>query len=82
MKISIKEGKQRFFIPIPIFVVLNSLSLRLLKKQKGSYGVDFSDVTPRQIRNIRRCIRRMKRIHKDWYLVDLVDGSTTVKIKM
>ena len=86
MKITIKEGKKKLIIPIPNWLLFSSLSARILKINLKSEGDDGDpirlDLTPRQMRKIRKCIRKMKKIHKDWYLVDMLDGEDTVKIRM
>ncbi|MBR3876030.1 MAG: hypothetical protein IKJ25_04555 [Clostridia bacterium] len=56
--------------------------MRVLKHLPGTDSLDFEKVTPKQMREIRRCIRRMKKIHKGWCLVDVLNGDTSVKIKI
>ncbi len=82
MKISIRDEGKKFVIPIPTSLIFSSLALRVLKNAPGTKGVDLSGLKPKHMRQIRRCIRRMKKIHKGWCLVDVLDGNTYVKIKM
>ena len=83
MRISIKEGKKSFFITIPNLLIINSISFRLIKKAPGAHGLDLSSVSHGQIREIRRCIRRMRRIHKRWCFVDAHDSDgSDVKIRL
>ena len=82
MRISIRDEGKRFFFPVPNSLIFSSLALRVLKRTPGTDRLDFEKVTPKQMREIRRCIRRMKKIHKGWCIVDVLDGDTSVKIKI
>ena len=86
MRITIKEGKKKLFIPLPNRLVFSSLSVWMLRHGVGSseeYDKKTSlNITSRQMRRIRKCVRKMKKIHKGWCLVDVVDGEDIVKIKM
>ena len=82
MKISIRDEGKKFVIPIPTSLIFSSLALCVLKNAPGTKGVDLSGLKPKHMRQIRRCIRRMKKIHKGWCLVDILDGDTSVKIKI
>ncbi len=81
MKIEIQdEGKKYLFI-IPNCLLFSPLIIRALKYAPGMKSIDFKGLTPKKMRKIRRCIRKMKKIHKSWYLVE-VEGENSVKIKM
>lgn len=83
MKISIKDEGKKFFIPFPTSLIFSSFSLWILKKGTLDVrGIDFSKLSPEAMRNIRRTIRRMRKIHKNLYLVEVEDGNSTVKIKL
>lgn len=82
MRISVRDGGKSLFFPIPNSLIFSSFALRVLKHAPGTDSLDFGKVTPKQMREIRRCIRRMKKVHKGWCLVDVLDGDTSVKIKM
>ncbi len=82
MKISVCDEGKRFFFPVPNLLIFSSLALSLLKHAPGTDSINFEKLTPKQMREIRRCIRRMKKIHTEWCLVDIIDGDTYVKIKM
>lgn len=81
MKINIKEGKKRFALAFPNFIVFSRLSSSILKKSSSDVGAELN-ISSKSMRNIRKCIKRMKKIHKNWYIVDVCDGDTSVKIKM
>ena len=86
MKIIIKEGKKNIFIPLPNWLLFSSLSAWIMRRASLSKEEEGQSVrlniSSRQMRKIRKCIRRMKKIHKDWCLVDLADGEDVVRIKM
>ena len=83
MKIHIRDGKKRFVLALPNFLLLNAFSSWILKKSSEKYGGTSLNISPKSMREIRRCIRKMRKTHKDWSLVDALnsDGST-VNIKL
>ena len=76
----VTEGK-RIFLPIPITWAFGRIGLKYLKKHDDTDS--FKNVTPKAMRKIRRTIRRMRRKHKTWNLVE-VDSSdgTSVRIRL
>lgn len=87
MKITVKKAeKQRFSLSIPNWLLLNPLSAWILKcgiRIKSDEGRTVRlNITPKQMRNIRRCIKEMKGLHNDWCLVDIVDGEDSLKVRM
>lgn len=69
------------FIWIPNFLVLNNTALNIAKKQKG--GQYIPDIPKDLMPKLRKVIRKIKKVHKNWVLVDVssADGSS-VQIKM
>ena len=83
MRISIKEDGKKFVIPLPTSLIFSSFNIWILKRNKsGIKDVDFSKLSPKAMRKIRRTIRQMRKIHKNLYFVEVEDGNTTVKIKL
>lgn len=81
MKISLKTEGKKFFILLPNWLFLNSFALKIAKRAPGGVGVP--DIPPKAIRKLRKTLRQMRRIHKKWSLVDVVDHEgTTVNIKL
>lgn len=74
MRISIKNMGKGFSIPIPSFILISSLGIKFLKSRYCRYynniGIDFSCIDAKVMRKMLKCIRKMKRIHKNWYLVE------------
>lgn len=81
MVIRIKSEGKRIFLPIPIMWTFSRIGLHFMKKldKEGS----FDGLKPKHLRSIRRAIRRMRKKHKKWNLVevDCADG-TFVRIKL
>jgi hypothetical protein len=81
MTIKIKTDGKKIFIPIPVTWAFGRIGLNYLKKhdEDGS----FSNVTPKTMKNIRKTIRKMKRIHKKWNLVEVESNDgTSVRIRL
>ncbi|MBQ8433238.1 MAG: hypothetical protein IJX23_00320 [Clostridia bacterium] len=74
------KGKD-MVIRIPNFLVLNNTALNFAKKQKG--GQYIPDIPKDLMPKLRKVIRQVKKIHKNWVLVDVAsaDGSS-VQIKL
>lgn len=85
MKISIiEQGKKRSFA-IPNFLLLNGLALNKLNSitKNSNVELDIPTIPPSLVRKLRKTIRQMRKIHKDWFLVDACsnDGSCiTIKL--
>lgn len=83
MKISIKKEGKKFLIPIPTSLIFSSFSLWILKHSTSAViDAGFSKLSPKAMRNIRRTIRKMRKIHKNLYFVEVEDGDSTVKIRL
>ena len=81
MKIKIMSERHNIHFAFPNWLFLNRASLSFLKKN-DSEGM-WKNVKPSHIRNIRRTIRRMRKTHKGWYLVEVESADGTgVKIKL
>ena len=81
MRISIKEGKRRFTLAFPNFLLFSRFTSWILRKSSSDAGAELI-VSPKSMRDIRKCIKNMKKVHENWYIVDVCDGDTSVKIKM
>ena len=81
MKIKIKTEKLNLFFAVPTVLVFSDIGL-LFMKICDKYG-DFKGVTFKDMRNIRKTIRRIRKKHKNWNLVevDSTDG-TCVRVKL
>lgn len=80
MKIIINTENKRFFLCFPNCIFLNSVAYRIAKKSPS--GDTLPDIPPKALKKFRKTIKQMHRIHKNWYIVDVCDGDTSVKIKM
>lgn len=74
------KGKD-MVIRIPNFLLLNNTALNVAKKQKG--GQYIPDIPKDLMPKLRKVICQVKKIHKNWVLVDVAsaDGSS-VQIKL
>ena len=74
-------NKKNMFIWIPNFLVLNSTALKIAKKQPG--GKHIPDIPKEFLPKLRKAIRQVKKIHKNWVLVDVesADGEK-VQVKL
>ena len=81
MIIRIKTEGKKIFLPIPSSWAFSRMGLHFLKKNDDDG--DFANITPKQMRNIRKTIRKMRKKHKNWNIVE-VDSSdgTYVRIKL
>lgn len=81
MIIRIKAEGKKIFLPIPSDWVFSRVGLHFLKKNDNDG--DFANLSPKHMRNIRKTIRKMRKKHKKWNLVE-VDSSdgTYVRIKL
>ena len=81
MVIKIKTRGKKIFLPIPTMWAFSGVGLYFLKK----FDTDntFSGLKAKDMRKIRKTIRRMRRKHKKWNIVeaDCTDG-TYVRIKL
>lgn len=81
MKIKIKTEKLNLFFAVPTFLVFSDIGLLFMKicDKDG----DFKRVTFKDMRNIRKTIRRMRKKYTNWNLVevDSTDG-TCVRVKL
>ena len=79
MKIRIKSQEKNFTIALPTAWVFSRVGLHFLKKQDEEG--DFSGLTPRSMRKIRKTIRKLKKKHKSWNLVE-VDSSDGTYVRI
>lgn len=81
MVIKIKSENKKLFIPIPALWAFSGIGLRFLKKYDTS-GT-FNRLKAKDMRKIRKTIRRMRRKHKKWNLVEVeTPGGAYVKIRL
>ena len=83
MKINIKKEKSRFCIRIPNILIFSRFGASFVKFEISKKGgkPHRIRVYPECMKNIRRCIKEMRKIHSDWCLLEAVDtDGTTVNI--
>lgn len=82
MKISFKSGSNKFLFFLPDFLIFSSLGAAFLTSGAKKYGGDSASVviTGKTMRMMRRSIRKMKKIHKNWNLVEVksADGDNVL----
>ena len=83
MRIKIKEnGGHGLGLALPTSLIISRLGVRWLERQAREHGgTDLPKISGKTLRRLRREIRRMRRVHREWCLVDVksADGDT-VKI--
>lgn len=79
MKIQIKEsGGHKFCLPIPTGAVFGHITAAILPRALKDEGIT---ITKKQAYQLLRELRRYKKAHPDWILVDIESASgDTVKI--
>ena len=84
MRIDIKEGNKSFCIRVPTAFLFSSFGARFLKFEiKRAKGTHKISIPPKSMKNVRRCIRDMKKLNADWNLIEIDDADgCTVKIKL
>ena len=84
MRIDIKEGNKSFCIRVPTVFLFNSFGARFIKFEiKGAGKTHKISIPPKSMKNVRRCVREMKKLHADWNLIEVDDpDGSAVKIKL
>ena len=89
MKIAIKSDAKSLTIRIPSFLLFNPITATLCGSRiirsimKDDKNEDDIRITAKDARKLFREINRVRRKHKDWYIVDVEDGEgESVKIKL
>lgn len=80
MRITVRSDEHRFRIPIPTGLVFNDLTAALAPKFMEQNGIT---ITAKQARKVIRAMRKFKRRHRDWVLVEVqsADGDY-VEVKL
>ncbi len=76
MKITIHGSKRPICIALPNFVVFSRAGLRFLQKQSDK--MLFEDVDPRRMRVIRKTVKEMKKLHKNWCLLEVEENDSPI----
>lgn len=73
IRIREKDGTNRW-IPLPTGLIFNGLTASIAAKTASGYGVT---ITARQMNRLFAIVRRYKKAHPDWVLVDVqsADGD-------
>ncbi len=77
MTVSIKNEEKQFAVRFPTGLLLSSAVL-----SKVTDGERSITLTVKQKRAILSALRKMKKSHPDWCLVEVTTGGTFVKIKL
>lgn len=71
MRVKIKSEAVKLYFAVPTRLVLNSLTLKLLLKHGSKVSnVRIGTQTARKLRDIAAAIRRFKRGHRHWVLIE------------
>ncbi len=80
MKIVVADKGRAFRFMLPNFLFLNRVGLKIIQKQNG--GTFFEGINPKCMRKLRKSVRQMKKLHKNWCLVEVEEnGEMIVRIK-
>lgn len=80
MKITVRSDEVNLRIPIPTGLVFNDLTAALVPKLMAQNGMT---ITAKQARNFIRAMRKFKRRHRDWTLVEVQSAEGDyVEIKL
>lgn len=74
MKIIVKDSEERkdFHLTLPSALILNSFAASFLSRFLKREGIN---ITSRQARQVARSLKKFKRRHKDWPLVEVNDAD-------
>ena len=81
MRIKIESQEKNLNLALPSGLVsriaFSGVGLRYLKKHGDN---SFKNLTKRDMKNIRKTLRRMRKIHKNWNIVevDSADGDHVI----
>ena len=80
MKITIQKAKNKFCIGIPNALIFSRFAAGFIKfeiRRKGEKPYRIR-LYPECMKNIRKCIKDMRKLHTDWCLIEAEDaeGST------
>ena len=80
MRITVRSGDFKLRIPFPAGLVFNDLTAALVPKIMEQNGMT---ITTKQARKLIRAMKKYKRRHRDWVLVEVqsADGDY-VEIKL
>ena len=84
MRISIRAGRHRFVLILPVWLVLNRHAVRIALRAAGKHGADgVTELSAAQTERLIDEIRRIRRTRGRWDLVDVwtADGDA-VKIEL
>lgn len=82
MRIKIESQEKNLNLALPSGlmsrIAFSGIGLRYLKKHGGDDS--FSNLTKRDMKNIRKTLRRMRKIHKNWNIVEMdsADGDHVI----
>lgn len=80
MRITVRSGDFKLRIPIPTGLVLNDLTAGLVPKIMEQNGMT---ITTKQARKLIRAMKKYKRRHRDWTLVEVQSSrGDYVEIKL
>lgn len=83
MRIKISNDDTRFKIIIPTSMIFNPLGFAISKKVMKNNAIDLTGVRSRDAHKIYAVIRKCKRMHPDWRLVEVwSEGEKVVEIKL
>ena len=87
MRIEIyQKDKKPKKIIVPTSLIFSPFSFSLFNLSTKEFikidGADFPTLKPKDMINIMKVIKTCKKENPDWYLVDVVNGDTSVKIKL
>lgn len=80
MRITVRSEEANLRIPIPTALIFNDLTAAIAPRFMSQYGLN---ITGRQARKLVRAMKKFKRRHRDWILVEVqsADGDY-VEIKL
>lgn len=75
MRIRITSENKKYGFIIPNSLLFSRLGAKVLSKSKGMGN--FPDLKDKDMRILRKTVKKMKQIHKNWCLVDFesADGE-------
>lgn len=83
MRIEIKSEEHSFRLILPTGLVFTPLGLTVAKGAIKGKGLDLTGLKWKDIRGVKKAVKKCKKSNPDWYLVDVESASGEhVRIKL
>ncbi len=75
MRIKISDGNKKIRLIFPTSMVFNPLGFAITKKVMKTNAIDLSEISSRDVGKIYAAIKKCKRLHHGWKLVEVCSAD-------